>query len=595
VDELTTLNEDTLQRLNLRSDDGQWRLNWPEDTNIFHMTVGKHLDADSRDRTAMIFEQADGTVLIWTFAEVDTASTNLASALRDLGYKRGDLIGLHTGQHPDTAIAHMAVCKLGAVAVTLSQLYGPQSIQHALNDCQLKVLLTSDEAWASLRADARRLLPDLKHVLLRDPVLDESALDGSLPEESKHRDSVAADSAPGDSDMVELDLGVAFDTSAESFKPDFTGANDPALLMYTSGSTGMPKGILHGHRVLAAYTPSINLFFDLSMEQRDAVYWSPSDWAWVGGLLDMLFPAWMAGRPIATSLDRFTADFAFSFMAKHKVTHTFLAPTAIKRLAQHKAPRDEYELSLRFICTGGEALASDTLHWAENSLGVVCNEFYGLTEVNHLIGNCASLYPRVPGSMGRAYPGHSVLLVNAEGEVVEDGEVGEIVTTADSPTRFLGYLNNPEMEAEMYLGSYLRTRDLAVRDENGYFWYKGRSDDLIKSSGFRIGPAEVEECLLAHASVTEVAVVAKPDAERGSIVKAFIKLRIGEQSDDEQVQILRDHVRTQLAAYKAPREIEFVDEFVMTSSGKINRRVLREAEEKCAQSDSTVSLSDISN
>jgi len=491
-----------------------------------------------------------------TFADVDTASTNLASKLHSMGYSRGDLIGLHTGQHPDTAVAHMAVCKLGGVAVTLSQLYGPQTLQHALNDCKLKVMLTSEEAWASLRADSAVLFPNLEHVLLRNPQANE------------------------------YDLAAALDSSVEngeSFTPEFTGADDPALLMYTSGSTGKPKGILHGHRVLAAYTPSINLFFDLAMQQEDAVYWSPSDWAWVGGLLDMVFPAWMAGRAIATSLDRFNAEFAYAFMAKHKVTHTFLAPTAIKRLAQHSSPRDEYNLSLRYICTGGEALASETLNWAENSLGVVCNEFYGLTEVNHLIGNCASLYPRIPGSMGRAYPGHSVYLVDADGNDVADGEVGEIVTRADSPTRFIGYLNNPEQERDMHLGIYLRTRDLAVRDENGYFWYKGRSDDLIKSSGFRIGPAEIEECLLAHKSVAEIAVVAKPDAERGSIVKAFIKLSAGEKPDESLVQSLKDYVRTHLAGYKTPREIEFVDDFAMTSSGKINRRVLREAEEKLAQ------------
>ena len=198
------------------------------------------------------------------------------------------------------------------------------------------MLLTSEEAWGSLRADAPTLFPHLEHVLIRNP-------------------------AAG-----EIDLGAALNTEAKSFTPDFVGADDPALLMYTSGSTGKPKGILHGHRVLAAYTPSINLFFDLAMEEEDAVYWSPSDWAWVGGLLDMLFPAWMAGRPIATSLDRFNADFAYRFMEKHKVTHSFLAPTAIKRLAQHKTPREEFNLSIRIICTGGEALASETLNWAEN-------------------------------------------------------------------------------------------------------------------------------------------------------------------------------------------------------------------------------------
>ena len=542
-----------LSALNLSETPTGYEISWAPDANIFHMTLGKHLGPVTRNRPAMIFEDDAGKVHVQTFADVDREATNLAACLRSLGFGRGDLIGIHTGQHPDTAMAHMAVCKLGAVAVTLSQLYGPDSLCHAMNDCKVEVLLTSKDAWRVLRETAKTRVPHVKHILSRDPT-------------------------PG-----EIDLGAVVSTDAPEFEPDYVGADDPALLMYTSGSTGQPKGILHGHRILAAYTPSINLFFNLSMEDADAVFWSPSDWAWVGGLLDMLFPAWMAGRPIATSQERFTADYAFDFMARHKVTHTFLAPTAIKRLAQTPDPHALYDLSLRVICTGGEALAADTLSWAETKLGAVCNEFYGMTEVNHLIGNCAAVYPRKPGSMGRSYPGHEVLLVDGDGEEVARGEPGEIVTLATSPTRFLGYLNNPGKGAEMRLGPYLRTHDLAVQDADGYFWYKGRSDDLIKSSGFRIGPAEIEECLLAHPSVAEVAVIGKPDADRGAIVKAFVKLRAGVDGNDALRDVLRAHVKTRLAGYKAPREVVFVDGFEMTSSAKINRRALREAEQRAAK------------
>ena len=241
---------------------------------------------------------------------------------------------------------------------------------------------------------------------------------------------------------------------------------------------------------------------------------------------------------------------------------------------------------MRVICTGGEALAAEILEWAENALGVVCNEFYGLTEVNHLIGNCARLYPRRAGSMGRSYPGHKVLLVDADGQEVAPGEIGEIVTTTNGPTRYIGYLNNPEKEADLILGNYMRTHDLATRDDDGYYWYKGRSDDLIKSSGFRIGPSEIEECLIAHPAVAEVAVVGAPDRERGSIVKAFVRLSASfkDRADDALRQELADLVRNRLAAYKAPRQIEFVERFELTSSGKINRKVLRLAElEKAEQ------------
>ena len=544
-----SIPEKLLKSLNLVTSGENYDIVWPDDANIFHMTLGRHLGVNTRDKPAMIYEKPDGQVAVQSFAEINSEATNLASALRNLGYGKGSLIGIHTGQHPDTATVHMAICKIGGTAVTLSQLYGPDSLRHAINDCELQAIVTSRDAWQPFQKIVKTDFPSLTHVLYRDPQNDD------------------------------IDLDDIFNTPAPDFVPNYGGANDPALLMYTSGSTGKPKGILHGHRILAAYTPSINLFFNIAMEDTDAVYWSPSDWAWVGGLLDMLFPAWMAGRPVVTSLNRFDADYAFSFMSRHKVTHSFLAPTAIKRLAQTLNPRDAYDLSIKIICTGGEALASETLGWVETKLGAVCNEFYGMTEVNHLIGNCAALYPRRLGSMGRAYPGHNVKLVDSDGKEVADGEPGEIVTTKTSPTRFLGYLNSPKKTAEMEFGPYLRTYDLAVRDSDGYFWYKGRSDDLIKSSGFRIGPTEIEECLLAHPSVAEVAVIGKPDADRGSIVKAVIKLRDGFSEDKLLIEQLREHVRIRLARYKAPREIVFVHGFEMTSSGKINRRLLRDAEQ----------------
>jgi len=545
-DYLETLSLDALADLHLtRNGQGEYAITWPADYNIYTATVGRYLGPNHRDKPAMIFEATNGDVTILSFAEVDAAATALAAELRGLGYGKGDPVALHTGQHPDTGIAHMAIAKIGGIAVTLSQLYGPDTLAHALNDCRAGVILTSRPAWDALRAEE---FPHLRHVMLRDPRPDD------------------------------LDLAAAMSDPPPDFVPELGGADDPALLMYTSGSTGKPKGILHGHRILAAYTPSINLFFNLALEDDDAVFWSPSDWAWVGGLLDMLFPAWLAGRPVVTSLERFTAEYAYEFMARHKVTHTFLAPTAIKRLAQHPDPRDDYDLALRIICTGGEALAAETLSWAEDTLRVTCNEFYGMTEVNHLIGNCAALFARRPGSMGRAYPGHEVLLVDGDGQEVGTNEPGEVVTPIASPTRFLGYFNNAEKTADMQLGPYWRTHDLAVRDQDGYFWYKGRSDDLIKSSGFRIGPAEVEECLLSHPAVAEVAVIAKPDPDRGAIVKAIVSTRAGFDGDEGLAQSLKDHVKTRLAGYKAPREVTFVDVFEMTSSGKINRRILREAE-----------------
>ena len=549
MDYLSKLSDDELFEIGLVKKNGSIEIEIPADANIYKMTLGNYLSNEHSKKIAISYEDQKGKIIKFTFDEVEKMSHGLASKLSSLGYKFGSYVAIHTGQHPDTAIAHMAICKIGGVAVTLSQLYGPETLKHAMNDCRVEVLITNKKEWEKIKEKKNNNFPFLKHVILRE----------------------------ADENKNEISLLDAYNYKS-NFRPNFGSANDPALLMYTSGSTGKPKGILHGHRVLASYKPSINLFFNLSMKEENAVYWSPSDWAWVGGLLDMLFPAWMAGKTIATSEDRFNAEWAYKFIEKHKVTHTFLAPTAIKRMAQIDNPRDKYDLSLKVICTGGEALASETLEWVENKLGVICNEFYGMTEVNHLVGNCSALYPRKAGSMGRVYPGHKVLLIDEKQNEVDTEKVGEIVTTSNSPTRFLGYLNNKNKEDEMQVGNYLRTNDLASKDAEGYFWYKGRSDDLIKSSGFRIGPAEVEDSLISFHAVAEAAVIGKPDNDRGSIVKAFIKLHKDFNPSAELIEEIRNFVKENLASYKAPREIEFVDSFIMTSSGKINRRVLRERE-----------------
>ena len=549
MDYLSKLSDDELFEIGLVKKNGSIEIEIPADANIYKMTLGNYLSNEHSKKIAISYEDQKGKIIKFTFDEVEKMSHGLASKLSSLGYKFGSYVAIHTGQHPDTAIAHMAICKIGGVAVTLSQLYGPETLKHAMNDCRVEVLITNKKEWEKIKEKKNNNFPFLKHVILRE----------------------------ADENKNEISLLDAYNYKS-NFRPNFGSANDPALLMYTSGSTGKPKGILHGHRVLASYKPSINLFFNLSMKEENAVYWSPSDWAWVGGLLDMLFPAWMAGKTIATSEDRFNAEWAYKFIEKHKVTHTFLAPTAIKRMAQIDNPLDKYDLSLKVICTGGEALASETLEWVENKLGVICNEFYGMTEVNHLVGNCSALYPRKAGSMGRVYPGHKVLLIDEKQNEVDTEKVGEIVTTLNSPTRFLGYLNNKNKEDEMQVGNYLRTNDLASKDAEGYFWYKGRSDDLIKSSGFRIGPAEVEDSLISFHAVAEAAVIGKPDNDRGSIVKAFIKLHKDFNPSTELIEEIRNFVKENLASYKAPREIEFVDSFIMTSSGKINRRVLRERE-----------------
>jgi acetyl-CoA synthetase len=265
--------------------------------------------------------------------------------------------------------------------------------------------------------------------------------------------------------------------------------------------------------------------------------------------------------------------------AEHGVTHAFLAPTALKMMAQVRTPRERFGTRLQVIASGGESVAAEVLRWAEEELGAAVNEFYGLTEVNHLVGNCSALWPVRPGSMGRAYPGREVALVDEAGAPVPPGAEGEIVVRRGDPTAFLGYWEKPERTREMYREDWIRTGDMALRDEQGYYRFIGRNDDLIKSGGYRIGPAEVEEALLALDEVAEAAVIPVPDAVRGAVVKALIRLAPGVAPSDGLRARIQDHVRRRLAAYKYPRVVEFVDSLPLTTTGKINRKLLRQREQ----------------
>jgi len=378
----------------------------------------------------------------------------------------------------------------------------------------------------------------------------------------------------------QVDFWEALNKGADAFEPVQTRAADPALIIYTSGTTGPPKGALHAHRVLLGHLPGVEFPHNF-FPQADDLFWTPADWAWIGGLIDVLFPSWHHGIPVlAYRARKFDPEFAFDLMARHRVRNAFIPPTALKMMRQVPRPKERHDFSLRSVGSGGETLGEELLAWGQSSLGVAINEFYGQTEANLVVGNCADIMTIRPGSMGKQIPGHTVAIIDSAGRPQPPGTIGSIAVRRPDPVMFLEYWQNPKATADKYIGDWALTGDLGQKDEDGYIWFVGRDDDLITSAGYRIGPGEIEDCLLKHPAVSMAAVIGVPDEVRTQVVKAFIVLKTGLEGDSRLENEIKEFVRTRLAAHEYPRLIEFTPELPMTATGKIIRKDLRAREEK---------------
>ena len=515
----------------------------------------------------------------WSYAQLQAAANRLSQVLLAQGVQRGDRVAIVLPQRFETAVAYMAVLQMGAVAMPLSMLFGPDALSFRIQDSQATVALADESAWGALQ-QARQACPGLRTV-------------------------IGVGQAGPQSD---LDFDAALRRQPARFKPVRTRADDPAVLIYTSGTTGNPKGALIPHRALignlTGFICSQNWFgFDPSKpgSSSDAVFWSPADWAWTGGLMDALLPSLYFGRPIVSFNGRFSPEVAFEILHTHGITHSFLFPTALKAMMKAvPEPRDRYRLRLQALMSAGEAVGDAVFDYCQQQLGVTVNEMFGQTEINYVVGNCSLFWPPKPGSMGKAYPGHRVAVIDEAGQVCPPGTPGEVAVNRfdvhghPDPVFFLGYWNNEQATRNKYTGDWCRTGDVAVCDEEGYLWYQGRTDDMFKAAGYRIGPGEIENCLVKHPAVQNAAVVPKPDEQRGALVKAYVVLspdawaarqRAASASDyEEQLrQSLQAHVRGLLAPYEYPKEIEFIDQLPMTTTGKVQRRILRLQEQDRAR------------
>jgi len=519
----------------------RWEI--PERYNIAQQVCDRH-DAG---KLAMIFDDDRGNVLRFTFGDIRKLSSKLANVLKAHGVQRGDRVGVLMAQSPEVAISHVAAYRMGAVGVPLFALFGADAIEFRLGNAGAKAVIL-DAVHLPKLEQVRDKLPELKTIIVIG-----AGKHGAWFKDYGTLMAEASDSSP------------VVDTAAE----------DPAFLIYTSGTTGQPKGALHVHRALIGHIPAVQQWLD-GYPKGDELYWTPADWAWIAGLYDVLFPAWYLGKPVlAQRAPKFDAEKAFDLIARHNVGVTFIPPTALKMMRQVQKPREKWKYDIRAVATGGEAMGAELMAWGRETFGVTLSEGYGQTECNLMTTNSPGLYPARPGSAGRASVGRVVAIVDNDGNVLPPGVEGNIAAKRPDPVMMKEYWRNPEATKKKFAGDWLLTGDVGSMDPDGYVWFKSRDDDVITSGGYRIGPGEIEESLLKHPAVGLAAAVGIPDPVRTEIVKAFIQLKPDVQPSEGLKKEIQEFIKTQLAAHEYPREVEFVTEFPLTTTGKIMRRELK--------------------
>jgi acetyl-CoA synthetase len=506
--------------------------NVPERYNIAHDVCDKH----PPDKPAMIHEHFDGTVRELNWGELQDLANRAANLLRSVGVQKGDRVAVVLPATPETAAIFFGVWKLGAILLSMSVLYGDDGIRHRLTDSRSKVLVTDAD-------NAGRFEEGLVETTI---VLDADVLAGASP------DPVAGD----------------------------TSADDPAQLYYTSGTTGVAKGVVHAHRYLLAHNE-----FEHSHQVQDGErFHGMGEWAWAAGIAPLLGPWRLGALQCVYQRDGgFDSHKQLDFLSRHKVSNVFTTPTAMRSMMSITDAGERYPQSFRIVCSAGEPLNPEAIRWFRDQYGLTVLDYYGMTESYPMVANYPFMDVR-EGSMGKPMPGWEMAILDEDEQPVGPGERGEICLKARSNPHYpLGYWQRDEDSERVFGGEWFHTGDAASADEDGYYWYEGRADDLIIAAGYRIGPFEVESACLEHAAVAEAAAVGSPDERRGHVVKAFIVLATGHEASDDLADDIKAFVRDRLSAYAYPRRIEFVADLPKTLTGKIRRIELRQAEEKRAR------------
>jgi acetyl-CoA synthetase len=520
--------------------DFRWDI--PARFNIATACCDRH--ADGSRRLALIYVDEQGRTTRTSFDEVADKSRRFANVLKADGLVRGDRIAVFLSQSLELPVAHVAAFRSGLISIPLFALFGEDALEFRLSNSTAKAIVTDEAGWQKL-ATIRDRLPELKSIY----VIAERAPEGTKP------------------------FWPSISAASNEFATVDTSCDDPGLIIYTSGTTGNPKGALHAHRVVLGHLPNVEMCHDFLPKPGDLM-WTPADWAWIGGLVNALFAAWYHGVPIVGHRARkFEPQAAMQMMAELSIRNVFLPPTALKLMRQAGVSHDG--VKLRSIFTGGESLGGELLDWVRATFGVDAHEVFGQTECNLVIGSNSNLFAIRPGSMGKATPGFDVRIVNDKGEELRRGTRGIIGVRQPCPCTMIEYWRNPEATRKKYVGEFLLTGDLGVQDEDGYFWYVSREDDVITTAGYRVGPSEIEDTLMKHPAVAMAAVVGIPDPIRTESIKAWIVLRPGFAPDEALSREIQEFVKTRLAAHEYPRFVQFTDTLPMTATGKVLRRELR--------------------
>ena len=529
-----------------------FKWNIPEFYNIASDTVDQDI---YQNRIALINFLQDGKIEEWSFVDIKRSANKLANVFDHFHLEANARVGIILGQCPETAIAHMACFKSGKISIPLFNLFGTDALHYRLLNSRASLVIC-DNIGLNKIMEIKDRLPDLKKIICIDSNDEKSNV---------------------------FNFKKLLEKASDSYTTKKTKASDPALIIYTSGTTGGPKGALLPHRTLLGHIPGVEIPHEFlsSSEPVTDLFWTPADWAWIGGLFDVLLPAWHFGIPVVSyRSQKFDPEFTFDLISKLEIKNTFLPPTALKMMKSFNPSKTVKNLKLRTVGSGGEALGEDLLEWGKQILGVGINEFYGQTECNLTVSNCGAIMPTKQGSIGKPVPGHEVRIINENGELIkEPGLDGEIIVKSDTPVSFLKYWENDKATKQKVRDGWLYTGDFAYKDEEGYFYFKGRKDDIINTSGYRVGPSEVEDAVLSHPKVSMVAVIGIPDKLRGQVIKAFVVPRDHNNVLTENEILKRsiqNHVKLKLAAHEYPRLIEFVHELPLTTTGKIIRKDLRE-------------------